>query len=171
VAFSARVAVQLVERVDAHVEHVAVGVVEADDFLLLAPDGDALQAGELTDAEIDVHHVVAGLEVLQGAEREAAQQATPPPGGGAVVAAEDLVVRIDGQTGFGHLEAFVERLDKQAHAARFNFFLKQIVQAGLLAPAVAQDEGFPAAPCVFVQALAEQVQVAVEGGLGVGVPA
>ncbi len=104
-AFFARVAVQLVERVDAHVEHVAVGIMQADDFLLLAPDGDALQAGELADAEIDVHHVVAGLEVLQGAEREAAQQATSPPGGGAVVAAEDLVVRVDGQTGFGHLEA------------------------------------------------------------------
>ena len=69
-AFLARVLRDPVEGVDADVEHIAAFVGQPNGLLLLAVDIDFLQAAEFSDAVVDVHHEVAGLQGQQLLERQ-----------------------------------------------------------------------------------------------------
>src|SRR5690606_2831054 len=96
VAFLAGVLVELVERAHVHEQLVAALEPDFDGLLLLLADGDRVEPGELPDAVIDVHDVVAGGEPFEVAQGEAALDA-PPPRRRPAVAVEDLVAGVDGE--------------------------------------------------------------------------
>ena len=71
----------LVERMDAHVHLVVIGIDDADDLLVLlgvgrwvlgvgGNDGDSYQSGKLSDTQIHMHDIIAGLHLLQFLHRE-----------------------------------------------------------------------------------------------------
>src|SRR5690606_17758927 len=141
------VLVQLVQRADVDEQLVAAGEDEADGLLLLAADGDPLEAGELPDPVVHVDDEVAGREGLDVAERQAALRLPPLPRRRAVVAAEDLVVGVDGEAGRRHLEPLVERLDEEGGvglAVDLSIAAEELEEAVGLGAAVAEDDGLGA---------------------------
>ena len=66
---------------DAHVHLVVIGIDDADDLLVLlgvgrwvlgvgGNDGDSYQSGKLSDTQIHMHDIIAGLHLLQFLHRE-----------------------------------------------------------------------------------------------------
>ena len=81
---------------DVYVQDVASAVAQSDRLLFLPVDVDFLQASELPDAMVDVHHVVARLkggELLQSQGLLALFEAFLQPE--SVVAFKQLVVGVD----------------------------------------------------------------------------
>ena len=155
-----------VERMDAHVEDVASAVLEADGLLLLAADVHLLQATELADAVVDVHHEVARLEaheLLDGQGLlvllEAILQAE------AVVPLENLVVGVDGQ-----LDSLVHEALAEFGGNRLVLHLvatvgEDVVQALELGALARHHERGKPVLMPMLQMLGQQVEVLVEPGL------
>ena len=158
----AGVLVEFVERIDIHVQDVLVPKQHLDGFLLLFPHCDAMQPGEAPDSVIHMDHEIAGREVFQRLQAQAAVPFFLSAHGGAVVAVEYLMVRVDGQAKRGNFEPFVQRFNGNADVFLRRFVVEEFGQARLLSPAFAEDERAGASFGIVQDAGAQQPDISIE---------
>ena len=160
----------LVERVYRHVHHVAPLVDDAYHLLVAVLGGHAHQTAELADAEVDMHHVVAGLHLLQLLHREGHLARTGGIGAQAVLmeAVENLVVGEAAHAAHVVGKALVEGLVDGGEGngrARRLLIVEDVAQALYLLGAVGEHENLVALQDIVLKRLAEQGEVLVEDGL------
>ena len=164
----------LVERVYRHVDHVATLVDDAYHLLVTVLGGHAHQTTELADAEVDMHHVVARLHLLQLLHREGHLAGTGGIGAEAVLmeTVENLVVGEAAHTAHVVGEALVEGLvdvgEGDGRARRF-LIVENVAQALYLLGAVGEHEDLVTLQDIVLERLTEQGEVLVEDGLRCGV--
>ena len=155
---------------DAHIQDVAVLVLEADGLLLLAVDVQLLQAAELADAVVDVHHVVARLEQGEFLERERFLVALEAFfEAEAVVALKNLVVGVAEQFFVRVHKALAELDDHGGELHVALLVLKDVVQPLDLLGLVGGDHVGVAFASVGVEVGGQQVKILGKGRLGLHV--
>ena len=124
---------------DGDVERVVPGVLEVQEVPVLPPHRELLQAPVLGDAVVDVHHVVAHLEICEGAERQGFLRPGAPPQHR--VGAEDLLLGDQGELELGDPEPRRQLADPEADPPR----LRQLPPQASPQVVVPQDLGEPSA--------------------------
>ena len=149
-----------------HIDGAATVVLNLDHLLIARPLWHAHQSAKLAYAVVDVHHVVANLELLYFLQRQRHLAATGFVGAQVVLmeAVENLVVGEDTQlqvviheTG---MEGTFNRIERHG-----TLLGKDVAQAFQLLGAVCQDAEAIAASQALLQRLLQQVEILVELGL------
>ena len=169
-AFLGAVFGNAMKAVDADVQHVAPTVGEADGLLHFPVDLNLVQAAELADAVVDVHHVVANFQRHQFLDRERFfVLAEPFLQAEAVVPLKQLVVRVDQHLEFLVHEAFAE-LHRNGLVRHRLFILllpvvEDVVQALQLGGLAAHHHVHVPVLVVGAEVARNQVKLLVEGRL------
>ncbi len=102
-----------IEPLDRHEQLVLARVAELEEFLHAVADADLLEADEHADAIVDVHDVVADLEVAQIRQEGLGRRAAAL--GSSALLLEDVRLGVDLEAGVGEAESARQRANRDEH--------------------------------------------------------